>query len=420
MKSLGTSRKISSIAPLFACSLLALFACRSSSPGSSSGPLQPSQVHFANGTDAFSIPFEVVDNNMYLTIKINDSVEVKVAFDSGFPLNGVLIIDSAVGAALGLTYVGYTPLGGAGDGSSVADVAQGATIALPGVSFDDQQVLVARDCRRYNKWLASGIIGGTILNSCVVEIDHEKTVLNLYRCNQFDGQGAGDALDITFSQGIPVMTATIEEKGKTVGKVKLLVDTGADVPFSLHSYDGLDLQPPEDAPSSYFSEGIKGAVHGKWSRLDAVRFGTLSMRNCIVLHPTDGFNEVKDIIGQNGFFGLDAQRRFKVTFDYIHSRMYLKPNSHFNDPFEMNMAGLVLRTLRNGLKEVEDVLPNSPGHAAGIRRGDLITMIAGRSSSSLSFIEMERMFTRENQSIHMSGIRGTTTFDTTLILRRVI
>jgi hypothetical protein len=420
MKLLGIDRRVGNTLLLCLVSLSTIFSCQSKGSETTSDPQPSSEVHFENGTNAYGIPFRIVDNNMYVTITINDSVEVDVAFDSGLPLNGVLVMDSVIGDKLGLTYVGSAPLGGAGDETSMADIALGNSIALPGVSFANQQILVARNTQEYKEWLVDGIIGGTLLNSCVVEIDHEKSVINLYESDSFDSQTAGEALEVTFSQGIPVVEATVEHEGRTSARVKLLVDTGADVPFTIHFYDGLHLQPPPNAPESYLSEGINGDVYGQWSRLDMIRFASLKMENCIVAYPTEGFDDVKVALGQNGFFGLPAQRRFTVTFDYPHARIYLKPNSRYKDPFEFNMAGLVLRTLNNQTWEVMDVLPNSPAGAVGIKKGDFIVAVNGRSSSSISFIEMERLFVQENQPMQISITRNDSLFNVKLVLKRMI
>ena len=158
----------------------------------------------------------------------------------------------------------------------------------------------------------------------------------------------------------------------------------------------------------------------QWFRIDAIRIGSFRLDGCVVAYPSEGFDDVKTALGQNGFFGLGGQRRFTVTFDYSHSRIYLKPNSRFNDPFEFNMAGRVLRTLRSGAWEVMDVLPNSPGSAAGIRKGDAVVAVDGRNSSSISFTEMERMFARENQPMQLSINRDNRVLGVKLILKRMM
>ena len=407
---------------LFLClvGLQGLLYCGSMNQQESRGAQPASAVHFEIGSSACNIPFRIVDNAMYVTIRINESNDVLAAFDSGLPLNGVLVIDSAAASKLGLVYVGRVGLGGAGDETAVADLAVDATVSLPGVTFKGQQVLVARDTKRYDKWLPSAIIGGTMLNSCVVQIDHEKSLLHIYKSGSFDSLTAGERFEIAFSQGIPVIDAKLEHKGNHPVRVRLLVDTGADVPFALHSCEGLGVQPPPDALTWYISEGIKGDVYGQWARIDAIHIGSFRLDSCLVAYPTAGFEDVRTLLGQNGFLGLEGQRRFTLTFDYPHSRIYLKPNSWYGSPFEFNMAGLVLRTLRSGAWEVMDVIPNAPGSLAGIRKGDSIVAVDGRSCSSIEFAEREHMFAQKNVPLRLSVKRGGMILDTSLILVRII
>ena len=67
-----------------------------------------------------------------------------------------------------------------------------------------------------------------------------------------------------------------------------------------------------------------------------------------------------------------------------------------------------------------DVLPNSPGSAAGIRKGDAVVAVDGRNSCSISFTEMERMFARENQPMQLSINRDNRVLGVKLILKRMI
>jgi predicted aspartyl protease len=170
---------------LFLCliGLHGILSCSSQDQQESFGAQPASQVHFEIGSSACNIPFRIVDNTMHVTIRINDSIDVLAAFDSGFPLNGVLVIDSAVASKLGLVYIGSVGLGGAGDETAVADIAVGATVSLPGVTFKGQQVLVARDTRNYEKWLPSAIIGNDELlrgaDRC------EKSRLHVYKNGSF-------------------------------------------------------------------------------------------------------------------------------------------------------------------------------------------------------------------------------------------
>lgn len=401
-------------------SLTLAVGCQAKRPGGPAGALPPSAVRFDAGINMVEIPFRIIDDNMYITIRVNDSVEMEAAFDSGFPLNGVLIIDSAVGQRLGLTFTSSIPLGGAGDDTVVADVATGATIRFPGVSFPGQQALVMRGAGRYDKWLADAIIGGTVLNACVVEIDHEKSVIRIHEKESFSVADAGEPLTLSFSSGIPVIEAAVVSKSGDSKPIRLLVDTGADVPFSFHT-DGIpELRPPQDAPTCYIAEGIKGGVYGRWFRVEAIRIGSYTFHDCLAACPTEGFDEAEAQLGQDGFFGLGAQSRFTVTFDYPHARLYLRPNRRFDERFEFNMAGLVLWTLRDGSWEVSDVIRGSSGEEAGIRKGDTIVVLDGRAASVIPFAELERLFTQDGRLVTVTVNRDGKKVEIPVVLRRML
>lgn len=416
------TRRLVFLLPVMICllGLTTTAGCKIRQADSPTAPLSPSEVRFESGTTVCEIPFKVIDDNMYITIRINDSVEIDAAFDSGFPLNGVLIIDSAVGQRLGLTYTSSIPLGGAGDGAAIADLAAGAKVGFPGVSFLGQQLLVMRDAGRYDKWLADAIIGGTILNACVAEIDHEKSVLRVHERNSFAADAAGEPLALAFASGIPVVEATVVTGKGESKRVRLLADTGADVPFSLHADGDSDLRPPQDAPRCYIAEGIKGGVYGHWFRVAEIRIGSYTLHNCLAACPTEGFDEAEAQLGQDGFFGLGAQSRFTVTFDYPRARLYLKPNARFGEPFDFNMAGLVLWTLRDGSWEVCDVISGSPGDEAGIKKGDTIHALDGHPASAIPFADMERLFTREGRSVTVTVHRDGKKIDIPVVLRRIL
>ncbi|UCD94521.1 MAG: PDZ domain-containing protein [Candidatus Zixiibacteriota bacterium] len=417
---MGGFKRTISVLPLllvFQLILASVAECRMSI---GAGQTMPSPVEFANGKNALGIPFRVIDNNMFLNVLVGDSAEAELAFDSGFPMNGVILYDSLLSYRLGLTFVGEVPLGGGGEDIAKAKIAVGGLVSLPGVTFSDQRVLVMTNSSDYGHWPGDGIIGGTVLNSCIAEIDYEKSVINLYEKNSFDTSNAGEVIDLSFSQGIPVVDAVVTQYDGAETPVGLLFDTGADVPFALYSNAGLEFEPPPDAFECYISEGIAGDVYGYWGRVKAIRLGSYVMEDPLVAYPTEGFEIVIATLGQNGFFGLVAQSRFTVTFDYPGSRMYVRPNSRFADPFEFNMAGLVLRTTRDGVKKVYDIIPRSPADAAKLKVGDLILAVDGKDVTSIGFREFEKLLTRENHQVGLTVERAGQRFDVSLKLRRII
>ena len=49
-----------------------------------------------------------------------------------------------------------------------------------------------------------------------------------------------------------------------------------------------------------------------------------------------------DRLGADGIIGTEILRRYKVIWDYPHSRVVLEPNNRVSEPYEYNMSGLSL------------------------------------------------------------------------------
>ncbi|MCP4633810.1 MAG: hypothetical protein GY855_12860 [candidate division Zixibacteria bacterium] len=405
--------------------LLSLAACdfRSASETQSCSltnkPQPPSPVYFKNGKNPSDIPFRLVDNGMLITIVVNGLVQLEVIFDSGFPMNGVLVTNPETVKKLNLQYVGKTPLGGAGDNLRTAKIAMDGVIGLTGVKFTNQYLLVTLQPEAFSDWPLDGVIGGTILNSCVVVINHDEHIINLYNSTYFDDTNSGEEIELLFSQGIPVVDATAYSCNQSGVDVKLLFDTGADVPLSFHNDVGSGFNIPDDIQECYISYGIGGAVYGKWGRTDSLYIGDFKIRDILTVFPTRGFDDVVTLLGQDGFFGILLQNRFNITFNYIEQKMYLNPNNKYAQLFEYNMAGLVLMSDKNGFRRVKDVVEESSGDIAGIKYGDLLIAVNNIEMHNLSGPELEELFRQEGRELILTLVRDSKQFQLSLVLERL-
>jgi C-terminal processing protease CtpA/Prc len=119
----------------------------------------------------------------------------------------------------------------------------------------------------------------------------------------------------------------------------------------------------------------------------------------------------------DGVIGAEILRRFKVVFDYSRQQMILEPNRHFSEPYEYDMAGILLVVEGAGFR-VKQVLEDSPATAAGLREGDLITAVNGRADLTLE--ELRQMFMRKGRSYRLSLKRGDEKVQTRIRLTRLI
>jgi S1-C subfamily serine protease len=120
---------------------------------------------------------------------------------------------------------------------------------------------------------------------------------------------------------------------------------------------------------------------------------------------------------------MEILRRFKLIFDYAHSRLILEPNDAFSEPYEEDMSGLALApALDAGRKvfKVSQVLSNTPASEVGLRAGDLITSIDDQPASRLNVDQLTRLLKNDGREIKLTVARGGEEIRTSIKLRRLI
>jgi carboxyl-terminal processing protease len=86
------------------------------------------------------------------------------------------------------------------------------------------------------------------------------------------------------------------------------------------------------------------------------------------------------------------------------------------------MSGLYLMTDRAARRiVVDEVRPGSPAQSAGIRAGDALLSLDGRSTTELSLAEVRRVLrSQDRRAVRLVLARGGTTKDVALELRPII
>jgi hypothetical protein len=125
-------------------------------------------------------------------------------------------------------------------------------------------------------------------------------------------------------------------------------------------------------------------------------------------------------INANDVLGLGALHHFNLIFDYARRRLLVKPNRFFGDPFERNMAGMVLEKTPRGESLVYWVDEGSDAETKGIRKGDVLEEVNGEPVESYSFLELKRVFEAEGETVEVKVRRDEQSRTVTLTLRRSV
>ncbi len=385
-------------------------------------PPKSSPHDYQNGTSALQIPFEVIANAIILPVQLNDSRELHLALDTGMPKQGVLLLRQELGEELGLHYVGRASVSGAGSGESpVVDLARGIKLSLPGIEFDDQRVEVLANAPPAS-WKDDGVVGLTILGSCVVEVDYDRTVINLYDPEAFSPDSTWEEIPLHFNgRDLPYVDVAVKTAEQGEIKLNLALDTGSGQSLHIFSLSENGPPPPENAIDKILGTGLNGDVHGKLGRILEVRLGSYVLDDVLA-----AFHDTKLKLGGprgdkvDGILGNQILRRFNVILDYSHGRMFLKPNKYHDTPFECSMSGLLFRRTETSEHEVFGVVENSPAALAGILEGDIVVTVNGRDVSSYTRDEFFDIFVVEGSTVTLGLLRGTESYQRTLTLRRLL
>jgi len=187
------------------------------------------------------------------------------------------------------------------------------------------------------------------------------------------------SMQYTLSHHCPNIDLNID--GKTLST---LIDTGDDAyawEATSHNLNGLllDHQP---VTSAKVVNGQTGTTRTLMTSVDGnLRLGPLSSSR-----PAVAINEslpVPDI-------GIDILDQFVVEFDRVHKRVDFQRvfnGTHFTVPGEIT-AGFYISYRQPG-RHVSDVLPELAANSQGMRPGDTIVSVNGKSAASLSYRQWE-------------------------------
>ena len=376
---------------------------------------------FAGGDRALDIPFELVDDVIVVNATINDSVAVKLIFDTGFGNSGAILFNPEMGRHLGLKYSGRANLGGSGtEGGKFTNVATNVKLSLPGVTFAQEGLLVFdKPDSSLSNLVFDGIIGGSLTRSIVV-LDYDRHVLHLYDPASYTPDSEMIIFPVTFSYGIPVIDAEIEvEQGKKLA-VKLIFDTGAPgMPLMLFTFSDKNLRRP-NTTVELRGQGLGGETALQFGRIASFRLGPWAFHHPVTAFVDSEAYGAATVLGQDGMLGHDTMQRFKIALDYAGGRIGLKPNIGFDRAYELNMMGMCAAPLRDGTLRVDYVMPNSAATEQDIRKGDLILKINGKDVKAIKWEELRQTTMEAGASITVAINRGSQHFNRTLVLRRLI
>jgi hypothetical protein len=394
-------------------------------------PAPPSSdFSLAGGASSTSVPFELLNNHIYLDVKLGGKGPFRLLCDTG----GANIVTPDLARTLGLKPEGALQGRSVGDKSEDVGLVKVASLEVGGATLRDQVFAVFNlgPLTSAEGAPVHGLIGYEVFKRFVVRVDYEHRTMTLTLPAAFSYHGGGVVVPFKFDEHVPQVAGSIDGIAGAFD-----IDTGSrasvDLLGSFVEQHGLRAR---YAPKV---EGVAGWGVGGPARAQFARAGTLRLGGLEVSRPpieltlqTKGAFTDKYVAGNVGGALLS---RFNVTFDYSRQQVIFerferdgrKGGGGSDESIPFDRAGAWLNLAEEAPPalpafEVIDVYAGGPAAEAGLRPGDHIVEVDGKTPADLPLPALRERLrndppgTRVRITVLRAGVRD----ETVLVLRDLI
>lgn len=264
--------------------------------------------------DSISAPTAVVHYRsvgklITLPVRVNGSATHWFDLDTGARHS---VVDAALAPSLGLRVLSSERGASVGHGTFAQQRAAAAGVAIgPTIRYRADEPWII-DLRQTG---FPGLVGVDMLRKYVVRIDPLARTIAFYDPATFRYAGAGTALALASPDDRLFIDVALAAGGRPPVTHRMRIDTGSEDAAS----DNL-VRRSVDRRKSRQGVGLGTSYIDYSGELDSVRIGPYTLHH--VWGPSNDHPAI----------GMEILRRFTMTFDVRHGRLYLEPNRDLNAP----------------------------------------------------------------------------------------
>lgn len=277
------------------------------------------------------IPFKLERNKIMLPVRVGGSRALKVILDTGMPFEGLLLYNKDLINSIVLENTMEVLVPGAGsDSGSTAIMADSMSTFVGELECKNQRVIILQD-DRMEGFPSDGVTGYTLFGNYIVEVDYDRLVISLHE-SEIEVDSSWEWLSMTFKDNrIPWIEAVVNISGDKEIPVSCYIDLASRDALELLMRDEMKFTLPEKLEDAYLGRGLSGDIYGQKGIISSLKLGSFYLRDVETHFAPAEIRSKQE--NADGIIGNNTLRRFNVIFDYKRGKLYLKPNSYFNEPF---------------------------------------------------------------------------------------
>ncbi len=356
----------------------------------------PPDFVIAGGKSSSKIPFKLLNNHIYVDIKLNGRGPYRVICDTG----GANIVTPTLAAELGLKPEGTLQGRGAGEASEDVGLVMIDSLTVGDITLANQLFMVfpLESFSNIEGVDQYGLIGYEVFRRFVVKVDYENEELTMTLPEAFSHDGNGTVVPFKFSGSMPQVEGSIDGIPGVFD-----IDTGARSSLTLmgpfvEKHDLVSKYSPEF--ESVTGWGVGGPVRTQVTRTRNLRLGDVDFREPVTEFSLQTGGAFTDTYVA-GNVGTRLLKRYNIIFDYNRQEMILEPNANVSKPDVFDRSGMWINRSGGGF-EVVDMIEIGPAAEAGLAVGDVIVRVDGKEVRDLSLPGLRRRFVTDPPGTRMN------------------
>ncbi len=337
------------------------------------------------------VNFELIDNRIFINVRINGQGPFHLILDTG----ASLAVSPEVAQKAGLKGESEGETGGVGEKTVPVQSSHARSLEFGPVhlaNLDCSIISTADSSYVFGRVPVDGYFGLEVFEKYVVRHDYLKHELSFYKPEEFSYTGPGVSVLFERMGNIPVISASFDGVEGKFG-----VDTGARSalilygPFVATNKIAERYQAKFQGVSGW---GIGGPIRSFIVRSDTLKFGNIELRGLIARLSLNKAG-VTSTTSKSGLIGPDVLKQFVFICDYSRHRLIFEKNADFGRRDSYDRAGVWLSQSQEDF-EVFDVIPGGAAAEAGLKVGERVLKIDGKSTSQLVLPQVRERWKTQN------------------------
>jgi len=283
-------------------------------------------------SSGIAIPFELINNKSTIQSRIGGSRLLRIVLDSGMGWDGMVITNPDLADSINLRSPMEASIGGAGNsGEATAVFSDSMTFEIGSKEFKNQRVVILRQ-GGFKGGAFDGVTGYSIFGHYTVEVDYDRKEIILYQPGEIKIDKSWTEIPIYFKENmIPWIDASIVIENEKPVLISCYIDYASSEAIELLMKSDQKFKMPDKTEDYYLGRGLSGDINGKKGKISKVIIGPYELTEVrAAFAPAEVRSKQK---GADGVISNNLLRRFNLIFDYAGKKLFIKPNSFFNEPF---------------------------------------------------------------------------------------